>query len=75
MWFSKRTLMNVRQNTTLRNGNMTKKLVQFLVISDCELEMTGNDTRLLVITSSVTGQLEDFSSQVLKDSSEINRCT
>lgn len=55
MWFSKHTLMNVRQNTTLRDGNVTKKLVQFLVISDCELEMTGNDTRLLVITSSVTG--------------------
>ena len=67
--------MNIRQNTTLRDGNVTKKLIQFFVVSDCELEMTGDNTCLLVITSSVTGQLEDFSSQVLKNGSEINRRT
>lgn len=37
--------------------------------------MTGNDTGLLVVTGSVSGQLENLSSKVLKDGSEINRST
>lgn len=35
--------------------------------------MTGNDTGLLVVTSGVSGQLEDFGCEILKNSCEINR--
>lgn len=35
--------------------------------------MTGNDTGLLVITGSVSSQLENLSSEVLEDGSEVNR--
>lgn len=45
--------MNVRKNTTLCNRNVAKELVQFFVIADGKLEMTRNDTGLLVVTSSV----------------------
>ena len=34
--------------------------------------MAGDDTGLLVITGGVTGKLEDFSCQVLEDSSKID---
>lgn len=34
--------------------------------------MTGNDTRLLVVSGSVTGQLEDFGRKVLEDGSEVD---
>lgn len=54
--------MNVGQNTTLGDGHVSQKLVEFLVISDGELEMTWDDTCLLVVTSCVSGQLKDFSS-------------
>lgn len=37
--------------------------------------MTGNDTGLLVVTGSVSSQLENLSSEVLKDSSEIDGST
>ena len=66
------TLVDVGQNTTLGDGDVAEKLVQLLIVADGELEMTGNDTGLLVVASSVTGQLEDFGSQVLKDGSEVH---
>lgn len=54
---------------------MAEKLVQFLIVADGELKMTRNDTGLLVITSSVTSQLENFGSEILKNGSEIDRST
>jgi hypothetical protein len=67
--------MNVGENTTLGDGDVTEKLVQLLIVPDGELEMTGNDTGLLVVASGVTGQLEDFGSQVLEDGSEVDGST
>lgn len=67
--------MNVGENTTLGDGDVTQKLVQLLIVSDGELKMTGNDTGLLVVAGSVTGQLEDFGSEVLKDGSEVDGST
>ena len=60
------TLVNVWQYTTLCDGDVAQKLVQLFVIPDGELEMTRNDTCLLVIARCVAGQLEDFSCQVLE---------
>jgi hypothetical protein len=68
----KRTLVDVWQNTTLGDGDVTQKLVQLLIVADGELEMTWDDTGLLVVTSGVTGQLEDFGSEVLKNSGEVD---
>jgi hypothetical protein len=69
------TLVNVGEDTTLGDGDVSQELVQLLVIADGELEMTGDDTGLLVVTSGVTGQLEDFGSEVLKDSREVDGST
>ena len=67
--------MNVWQNTTLGNGNMPEKLVQFLVIADGELKMARDDTGLLVVTSSVASQFENFGGKVLENSSEVDWST
>lgn len=67
------TGMNVGQNTTLGNRDVTQKLVQLLIVADGELEMTGDDAGLLVVTGSVASEFEDLSSQVLEDSGEIDR--
>ncbi len=64
--------MDVGEDTTLGNGDMSEEFVEFLIVADGELEMTGNDTGLLVVTGSVSSQFEDFSSEVLKDGSEVN---
>lgn len=67
--------MDVGQHTTLSNGNMAQKLVQLLIIADGELEVTRDDTSLLVVTGSVASQLEDFSSEVFENSREVDRST
>jgi len=67
--------VNVWQDTTLRDCDMAKQLVQLLIVSDGELEMTGDNTGLLVVTSGIASKFEDFGSEILKDGSEIDRGT
>lgn len=69
------TLVDVGQDTTLSNCDVSEKLVQLLIVADGELEMTRDDTGLLVVTSGVTSKLEDLSRQVLKDGSEVDWST
>ena len=64
--------LDVRQYTTLSDGHTGEELVQFLVITDSELKMTGDDPGLLVVTGSVSCQLEDLSRQVLHDGSQVD---
>ena len=54
--------MDIGKDTTLGDGDMAKELVQLLVVTDSELEMTRDNTGLLVVTSCITGQLENLSS-------------
>ena len=58
--------MNVWQDTTLRDCNVSQKLVQLLIVADGELEMTRDDTGLLVVTGGIASKFEDFSSEVFK---------
>lgn len=51
---------------------MSEELVQLLIVADGELQMTRDDTGLLVVTSGVTSQLKDLSSEVLQDGSEVD---
>jgi hypothetical protein len=69
------TLVNVGQDTTLGDGDVAQKLVQLLIVADGELEVTGDDTGLLVVAGSVASQLENLSSEVLKNGSEVNGST
>jgi hypothetical protein len=67
--------VDVWQDTTLGNGDVAEKLVQFLVVADGELKVARDDTGLLVVTSGVASQLKDFSREVLKYGSEVDRST
>ena len=64
--------LDVGQYTTLGDGDTGQKFVQLLVVTDGELEMTGDDPGLLVVTGSVTCQLENLSGQVLHDGSHVH---
>ena len=64
--------LDVRQHTTLGNGDTSEQFVQLLVVADGQLEMAGDDPRLLVVTGSVTCQLEHFSGQVFHDGSQVH---
>jgi hypothetical protein len=52
--------VDVRKNASLRDDYTSEKLVEFLIVTDGELQVTGDDTRLLVVTSGVTGEFEYF---------------
>ena len=67
--------LDVGEDTTLGNGDSGEKLVQFLVVADGELQVTGDDTGLLVVASGVTGQLEDLSGQVFHDGGQVHGST
>lgn len=40
--------------------------------ADSELQVTGNDTRLLVVTGRVTGELENLGREVFEDGGEVH---
>jgi len=65
--------MDVGQHATLGDSNVPQKFVQFLIVAYGELKMTGNNTRLLVITSGIASQLENFGGKILQHSSKVNR--
>ena len=71
----KRTLVNVGQNTTLGDCDVSEKFVQFFIVSDGELEMTGDDTGLLVVASGIASEFENFSGEVLKNGGEVDGST
>ena len=70
-----RTLVDVGQHATLCDGDVSQELVQLFIIADGELEVAGNDAGLLVVTSSVASQLEDFGGKVLENRREVDRST
>lgn len=49
--------VNVWQDTTSSDGDTAQQLAQFLVVADCQLDVAGHDTGLLVVTSGITCQL------------------
>ena len=64
--------LDVGEDSTLGDGDSSEQLVQLLVVTDGQLEVTGDDPGLLVVTGSVAGQLEDLSRQVLHDSGPVD---
>ena len=64
--------LDIGQDTTLGDGDSREKFVQLLVITDGELKMSWDDSGLLVVTGSVASQLEDLSSEVLEDGSQVD---
>jgi hypothetical protein len=59
----------------LGDGHSGQQFVQLLIVSDCQLQMSGDDTSLLVVTGSVTSQFQNFSGQVFHDGSQVHRGT
>lgn len=43
-----------------------------LVVPDCKLQVTGDNTLLLVVARRVPRELEDFGGEVLEDSREVD---
>lgn len=55
---------DVWQDTTLGDDDGTEEFVELFVVSDGELQVSWDDTGLLVVSGSVTGELKDLGSEV-----------
>jgi len=64
--------VDVGEDTTSSDSGVGEESVQFLVVADSELDVTGNDSGLLVVLGGITSELEDLSGEVLKDGSEVH---
>lgn len=67
--------LDVGQNTSLCNGDTGEEFVQLFVVADGQLQMTGDDPRLLVVTSGVACQLEHFGGQVFENGGQVHWCS
>jgi len=67
--------VNVGENTTLCDCDVSEEFVQFFVVPNGELKMTWDDTGFLVVSCCVSGQLEDFSCKIFKYGCEVDWCT
>jgi len=65
--------VDVRENTAGGDGDGAQKLGKFLVVADGQLNVARDDAGLLVVSGRVTGEFENFSREVFKDSGEVNR--
>ena len=64
--------VDVGEDTSVSDGGAAKKLVELLVVADGELDVSWDDSALLVVLGGVSGELEDLSGEVLKDGSEVH---
>ncbi|XP_065087374.1 uncharacterized protein LOC135709103 [Ochlerotatus camptorhynchus] len=62
--------LDVRQDTTLGDGHPGQQFVQLLVVADGQLQVTWDDSGLLVVTGGVSCQLENFSGQIFHHGSQ-----
>ena len=64
--------LDVGQHTTLSNGHSLEQLVQLFVVSDGQLQVSGNDSLFVIVSDSVSCQLQVFNSQVLQHSCKVD---
>ena len=70
--FGQQNSLDVGQHTTLGDGHTRQKFVQLLVVADGQLEVTRDDSRLLIVACSVACQFQDLGSQVFQHSSQVH---
>nr|XP_054488138.1 uncharacterized protein LOC129119921 [Agelaius phoeniceus] len=57
--------LDVGQHAALRDRHLAQQLVELLVVADGELQVAGDDARLLVVAGRVARQLQDLGRQLL----------
>jgi hypothetical protein len=64
--------VDVREHAAARDCHAAEQLVEFLVVTHRQLQVAGNDARLLLVAGRVAGELEDLRAQVLHDRREVH---
>ena len=64
--------MDAGEDTTLRDGDSSEDLLELLIVSDGELDVSGVDAGLLVVSGGVARELADFGGEILKDGGQVD---
>jgi len=64
--------VDVGQNTAGSDGGLGHKSGELLVVADGELNVTGHNSSLLVVLGGVASELENLSSEVLKNGGAVH---
>jgi len=64
--------MNVRQNASRRDGDVSEQFIELLVVPDGELNVARHDSLLLVVTRGVARELENLSRKILEHGAEVD---
>jgi hypothetical protein len=64
--------VDVGEHTTGSDSHTAKQLVQLLIVANSKLDVARNDASLLVVASSIAGQLKNLSGKVLEHSAEVD---
>lgn len=54
------------------DGDISQQTVQFLIVLDGQGDVTGDDTRLLVVAGSISSELKNLCTEVLKDGGQVD---
>ena len=64
--------MDVGEDTSLGDCDTAEKFVELFIVADGELNVTWDDSGLLVVTGGVAGKLKDLGSEILEDGCEVH---
>ena len=64
--------MDVGENTSGSDSGRVQQSVELLIVADGELNVAGHNSGLLVVLGGVSGELENLSSEVFEDGSEVH---
>ena len=62
----KEEALHIGENTTLCNSCHCHQFVEFLIVADSQLQVTGSDCLFLVLTGSIASKLQNFTSEVFE---------
>ena len=66
--------MDVGKDATLCDGHIFEKLVELFIIAYCKLNVAGNKSSLLVISSGISGQFQYLSREIFQNGGEVYGC-
>uniref|UniRef100_A0A6B2LQA7 Uncharacterized protein n=1 Tax=Arcella intermedia TaxID=1963864 RepID=A0A6B2LQA7_9EUKA len=64
--------MDVGDHTAVHDVNIAQQFIEFFVITDGQHDVSGDDTHLFVVSACVTGEFEDFGSEVFEDRCKVD---
>jgi hypothetical protein len=64
--------VDVGENTAGGNSGVAKESVEFLIVADGQLNVSWDDSGLLVVFGGVSSEFENLSGEVFEDCSEID---